>query len=98
MRSGAIRDVKSHIAVHMIGRTPEFEYMDEFFQWQADGGDTYKYVYWQIGVEVTEEAATEFRDAETGDLYVYYQIVDGEWEGTFVSRDSFEKVKKVMRR
>jgi len=57
------------------------------------GADTYSKETWQIGEDVTAEQAAQYRDAKTGDLYVCYQIVDGEWKGRFVSREVFLQVK-----
>jgi hypothetical protein len=83
------------IQVHTIGRTPEFDDPHEFDEWMFSGGDTYTKETWQIGKDVTAEQAAEYRDAKTGDLYVYYQIIDDEWKGRFVSRERFAQMKAV---
>jgi hypothetical protein len=83
------------IQVHTIGRTPEFDDPHDFDEWMCSGGDTYTKETWQIGKEVSADQAAQYRDAKTGDLYVYYQIVDGEWKGRFVSRELFSQMKAV---
>jgi hypothetical protein len=83
------------IQVHTIGRTPEFNDPHDFDEWMFSGGDTYRKETWQVGKDVTAEQASQYRDATSGDLYVYYQIVDGEWKGRFVSREVFSQMKAV---
>lgn len=90
--SGAERET---IQVHKIGRAPEFEDMHDHDEWLLSGGNTYTTETWEIGKDVTAEDAAEYRDAKTGDLYVYYQIIEDEWKGRFVSRDLFAKMKAV---
>lgn len=83
------------IQVHTIGRTPSFDDPHDLDEWMFSGGDTYTKETWCIGKDVTAEQVTEHRDPKTGDLYVYYQIVDDEWKGRFVSREMFAKMKAV---
>ena len=83
------------IQVHTIGRTPEFDDPHDFDEWMFSGGDTYTQETWEIGEDVTAEQAAQYRDAKTGDLHVYYQIVDDEWKGRFVSRELFSQMKAV---
>ncbi|HBJ34680.1 MAG TPA: hypothetical protein DDZ51_07945 [Planctomycetaceae bacterium] len=83
------------IKVHTIGRSPEHESTHDFDDWVFSGGKTYKQETWEIGTDVTVEQAAEYRDPSTGELYVYYQIVDNEWKGRFVSRELFLKIKAV---
>jgi hypothetical protein len=83
------------IQVHTIGRTPAFDDPHALDDWMFSGGDTYTKETWQIGKDVTAEQASQYRDAKTGDLYVYYQVVDGEWKGRFVSRELFSQMKVV---
>ena len=83
------------IQVHTIGRAPEFNDMHAFDSWMLSGGNTYQQETWEIGKDVTAEQAAEYRDTETGALYVSYQIVDSEWKGRFVTRELFLRLKAI---
>lgn len=81
------------IQVHAIGRTPEFDDPHEFDEWMFSGGKTYKVESWRIGEDVSVDQVKQFRDYETGDLYIFSKIVDDKWKDYFVSRKKFQELK-----
>ena len=96
---GKVRPIplgKNMITVHSIGRTPEFDNPDDLDKWMINGSKTYQMEAWEIGMEVSESDAAQWKDPETGDLYVIYQIVDGKWKYAFCTREVFKKFQAVM--
>lgn len=83
------------VRVHMLGRPPKIDDRHQLDDWLFNGGKTYKVGTWRVGVDVSADQAGQYRDAQSGDLYVYYQIVDGQWKGRFVSRQIFMQLKSV---
>lgn len=83
------------IQVHTIGRAPELNGYDDLNEWLSNGSKTYTLETWHIGQDVSAEDARTHRDPKTGHLYVFFHIVDGKWEGDFLTRDAFEKVKRI---
>ncbi len=54
---------------------------------------TYAKESWKIGTDISEEQAAQYSDA--GEVFVFYQIVEGERKGQFVSRAKFAQLKAV---
>ena len=86
---------ESAVQVHTIGRRPEFSDPHAFDEWLHSGDGTYKMETWQVGKDVSIDQAKQYRDRDSGALYVYYQIVEGEWKGRFVTRELFAELKKI---
>jgi hypothetical protein len=81
------------IQVYTIGRTPEFQDPDALNEWLSSGGRTSKVETWQIGKDVSRDQVTQHRDQQTGNLYVFYKIVNDKWTAQFISRKIFEQMK-----
>ena len=83
------------IRAHILGRTPEFEDPYQLDGWLSSGGKTYNVENWRLGIDVSEAQAEKHRDSQSGELYVHYQIVQGQWKGRLVTRELFAKLKAV---
>jgi hypothetical protein len=86
------------IQAHLIGRPPQYDDPVLLEKWLSNGGKTYRVETWQIGADVSFQQAAENRDPESGDLYVCYQIVEGEWKGRFVDPQLFAQFRSVEER
>jgi hypothetical protein len=86
------------IKVHSIGRPPPINDRLNLDEWVFSGARTYKVENWQIGKEISAKDAEKWRDPQTGEIYVFHQIVDGEWKVFFITREKFNLIKAVEER
>jgi hypothetical protein len=98
-QQGLIRSVAPEddtIRVHSIGKTPDFgDDIHALDEWLGNGGKTYTIESWTVGVDIPQDQVNKWRDNETGDLYVVYQIVDGKWTFAYCKREVWQRFKSA---
>lgn len=85
------------VNVHMIGAVHELTYADladvDSFLRRVDTG--YRMTQWTVGVEVSAEEVARHWDVETESLYVLMKIVDGDRLAVLMTRDLFDRSRKI---
>ena len=99
VKRGQAKEIPS-IQVHMIGGGPKltgdgFDMRQQLDEWTMSGAGTYRVEWWQIGEDISQEIVDQWRDPDTGDLYIYNQIVDGKDGYRPCTREIFEQLRAV---
>lgn len=85
------------IDVHFLGRGDPLADKDvrDIDTWIAGNRRTYRKGRWCVGKDVLPEQVHEHWDSDSASLHVVYRIVDERWKALFVTRPTFEELRRI---